>query len=75
MTVCRCTSHNGFLTERGYAEFAQRERERNEFDAMQAKLYLDRECSVSALVEVEDDSEYDPLHVELNSTFLQLESF
>ncbi len=63
--ACRCVSHNGFLTRRGY-----------ELAAEADGLYLDKVSSVSALVEVEDDADYDPLHVELNSeTFLQLEMF
>ncbi len=38
--------------------------------------YLDMSGSVSALVEVEDDFDYDPKHIELNTVrFLQLEMF
>jgi len=53
MTKCRCLSHNGFLTERGYAELAQR----NSLEGL-APLggteYVDSRVSVSALVEGED---------------------
>ncbi len=74
---CGCNSHGGFLTAKGLEEAAQRERWLTEVDAMDPGRYVDRVGSVSALVEVEDDSEYDSLHVELNhsSTFLQLEMF
>ncbi len=55
---------------------AQREDDRHGVDGMAASRYLDNRGSVSALVEVEDDSDYDELHVELNgSAFLQLEMF
>jgi len=55
---CLCLSHNGFLTERGYAELAQREHQLNVFcevglDSPVAVPYLDKVGSVSALVEVE----------------------
>ncbi len=50
---CQCLSHNGFLTERGYAELAQRERKRDSLDAMDTRLYLDKVGSVSAMVEGE----------------------
>ncbi len=63
---CDCHSHNGFLTEKGYAFLAQRELELGEVDFMPHSGYLDKSGSVSALVEVEDDFEYDPDHVELN---------
>jgi len=74
---CNCLSHNGFLTSAGYAEVAQRERERHGVDNMDASRYLDIPGSVSALIEIETDYVYDPTHVELNhrSTFLQLEMF
>jgi len=72
---CGCLSHNGFLTVRGY-ENAQREAGRREVDAMGPCRYLDSRVSVSAMVEVEDDFEYDPNHVELNhARLLQLEIF
>ena len=34
------------------------------------RLYLDKSGSVSALVEVEADVAYDPLHIELNELFV-----
>ena len=54
MTDCRCTSHNGFLTERGYAEVAQRSLEGLEVDAMESSRYVDRVVSVSGLRRDED---------------------
>ncbi len=75
MIKCGCLSHNGFLTVRGYAERAQRTSLEGLAPFGECE-YVDRVGSVSALVEVEDDFDYDPLHVELNtSTFLQLEMF
>ncbi len=52
---CGCLSHNGFLTRRGYEVAAEAD-----------GSYLDKVGSVSALVEVEDDFEYDLRHIELN---------
>ncbi len=77
MQTCKCLSHNGFLTAKGLAEAAQRERAGLELLAVgETRCYLDRVGSVSALVEVEEDYDYDVLHVELNgSTFLQMEMF
>jgi len=50
MTRCSCTAHDGFLTERGYAEVAQRERLLYEDLAVEETLgYLDRVGSVSGL--------------------------
>ena len=67
---------NGFLTAQGLALSAQRERERYGVDTMAPGRYLDKEGSVSALIEIEDDFEYDPKHVELNTAqLLQLEMF
>ncbi len=63
---CQCLSHNGFLTERGY-ELAQRSPAAFEtVDMFGDMCYLDKSVSVSALVEVEIDGEYDPNHTELN---------
>jgi len=63
---CSCRSHSGFLTAKGLEEAAQRELGLSEVDGMDASRYLDKSGSVSALVEVEDDFEYSPDHVELN---------
>ena len=73
---CGCRSHNGFLTERGYAELAQRGLEPTV--GYEVGLTRDEECvrldmsgSVSALVEVEGfhvfddeliDSQYQRFH-------------
>jgi len=46
-TSCRCLSHNGFLTVRGY-EDAQRRRESLGVDDTQLSMYLDKVVSVSA---------------------------
>ncbi len=76
MTDCGCRSHNGFLTSKGLEEAALRERESLELAGAVARRYLDRVGSVSALIEIENDYDYDVNHVELNrSTFLQLEMF
>ena len=56
---CLCHAHNGFLTRRGYATVAEAE----------GALYLDKVSSVSALVEVENDYDYDPTHKELNERY------
>ncbi len=55
---CSCHSHNGFLTDRGYAEVAQRSSEG--LDLFDMELTPDEECvrldtqgSVSALIEIE----------------------
>ncbi len=76
MADCGCRSHNGLLTAKGLAEAAQREACRQGVDGMAARRYLDKSGSVSALVEVEDDYDYDekmlgPFRPEL----LQLEMF
>ncbi len=66
---CSCHSHNGFLTERGYAELAQH----NSLEGLAPRVvsgYVDSRVSVSALVEVEDDSDYDESHRELNHRFI-----
>ena len=65
---CSCRSHNGFLTRLGYAEHAERTR----LAGADGSLYLDRVGSVSALVEVESDPDYDALHIELNGAAGQL---
>ncbi len=54
MRKCECLSHNGFLTDRGYAEVAQRELGLQGVDGTGASLYLDKSGSVSALAEAED---------------------
>jgi len=50
---CGCLNYNGFLTDRGYAEVAQRELELHGVDAMGSSRYLDIPGSVSALLELE----------------------
>ncbi len=78
MAECGCTSHGSFLTEKGLEEAAQRERQCHGLDTMEVARYLDNRSSVSAMVEVEDDFDYDPKHVEMNfrhPTFLQLVLF
>ena len=70
---CNCLSHNGFLTDRGLAEVAQRRALLPGVDNTGVSLYLDKVGSVSAMVEVEDDNEYDPLHIELNAPALILQ--
>ena len=47
---CGCTSHNGFLTKRGY-EFAQRSDDSLELAGRVATRYLDKVRSVSASTE------------------------
>jgi len=65
---CRCFSHDGFqLSPEG---LAQREFVLPGVDAMAIRPYVDKVGSVSALVEVEDDFDYDELHVELNQGFI-----
>ena len=62
---CTCRSHGGFLTQLGLEEAAQR----LSLEGLSPRgdlEYIDRVDSVSALVEVEDDFDYDPAHVELN---------
>ncbi len=69
MHNCHCRAHNGFLTAKGLEEAEQRRAnptELLEVDVGQLDLYLDKVGSVSALVEVEGDYDYDPRHVELN---------
>ena len=53
---CSCHSHNGFLTRRGHESLAEAAR----------LQYLDKVVSVSGLIEIENDFEYDPNHIELN---------
>jgi len=43
-------SRNGFLTDRGYAEVAQRAVDQFDLDVMAAKQYVDSRVSVSALL-------------------------
>jgi len=62
---CRCHSHGGFLTARGLRAVAQRSSLEGLLPRGDADM-VDRSVSMSALVEVEDDSEYDPNHIELN---------
>ena len=59
-------SRNGFLTERGYAEVAQ-QISLEGLTPTGASVRVDTSGSVSALVEVEDDFEYDENHKELNT--------
>jgi len=58
---CRCHSHGSFFTRRGY-EAARL----YGVDKTEESRYLDKVGSVSALVEVEEDYDYDPTHIELN---------
>ncbi len=46
-------ARNGFLTKRGLAEAAQRERESLELAGVVAMRYLDKVASVSGLVDVD----------------------
>jgi len=48
MPDCRCLAHNGFLTRRGYKVVRA-----IGLDKAEEFGYLDKVCSVSALVEVE----------------------
>ena len=75
--TCSCSSHNGFLTAKGLREAAKRSSLIRGLDARRYELHLDKVGSVSAMVEVEHDCDYDSKHVELNhrSSFLQLEIF
>ena len=78
MTDCHCHSHSGFLTRRGYRLVAQRRPVVHGVDCMATSRYLDKSGSVSALIEIENDYDYDPRHIELNrvgSALLQLEMF
>ncbi len=59
--MCDCSAHNGFLTAKGLAEAAQRERQLDGVDGMELFPYLDRVVSVSALVEVEETEMCDTL--------------
>ena len=61
---CTCLCHNGFLTERGYAELAQRSPEGLEVDGMAVRQYLDKVGSVSALAEAEDYHVFDGLLID-----------
>ncbi len=64
MSRCSCRSHGGFLTDRGYAEVAQRALEGLEGDAMAPVQYLDSRVSVSGL-ELERD-----LYLEVSDEYL-----
>ena len=76
---CECYSHNGFLTGRGYRAVAKG----LSLEGLRpcgVCYRVDRVGSVSALVEVEEDSVYDENHIELNmegprSVLLQMELF
>ncbi len=73
---CECTSHGGFLTRAGLARVAQR----TSLEGLVPRGdhgYVDTEGSVSALIEIENDYDYDPTHAELNTRaqLLQLEMF
>ncbi len=60
MSECGCLSHNGFLTERGYAELAERELEWPEAVDMSTRcLYLDKVGSVSGTRRDEDTIIFD----------------
>ena len=64
---CDCYSHNGFLTGRGYRAVAKG----LSLEGLRpcgVCYRVDRSVSMSALVEVEEDYEYDQRHVELNSS-------
>ena len=64
MRKCSCHSHGGFqLSPEG---LAQREFELPGVDGVDVSRYLDKVGSVSGLIEIENDFEYDPDHVELN---------
>ena len=69
MRKCGCHSHGGFqLSPEG---LAQRKFDLPGIDGVHVSRYLDKVDSVSALVEVEDDAEYDPDHVELNRRLIR----
>jgi hypothetical protein len=64
---CGCHSHNGFvLSPEGLAQQFSLEG----LAPRGADDYVDREGSVSALVEVEEDSIYDENHTELNQRLI-----
>ena len=64
MRDCGCHSHNGFrLSPEG---LAQRDDVGPELAGVVATRYLDKVGSVSAMVEVEDDFDYDADHNQLN---------
>jgi len=67
---CDCYSHNGFLTERGY-ELAQ-QMSLEGLTPFGDCVIVDKSGSVSALVEVEVDCEYDPEHTKLNRRFIHV---
>ena len=63
--ICKCSSHNGFLTAKGLAEAAQRERQLDGVDNMELFPYLDKVGSVSgsSLVAIHwDDALVDQQH-------------
>ena len=57
---CSCHSHDSFLTVRGYAENAQRERESLELAGVVASRYLDLVGSVSGLRRDETSLDWPP---------------
>ncbi len=62
---CTCHSHGGFVLKRGPSGPAQ-QLSLEGLAPRGGNGYLDRVGSVSALIEIEDDFEYDANHVELN---------
>ena len=68
MRKCGCHSHGGFLLSP--EGLAQRELRLPGVAGMRSSCYVDRVGSVSVLVEVEDDFEYDQNHVELNQRLI-----
>jgi len=66
--ICGCHSHDGFqLSPEG---LAPRKRQRYGLDTMDMFEDIDTVGSVSALVEVEDDFDYDSDHIELNQRLI-----
>ena len=53
MTKCSCHAHNGFLTAKGLEEAAQRERMLPGVADMALSQYLDKEVSVSGMLQDE----------------------
>ncbi len=63
MTDCRCISHGGFLTKRGYRLVAQQ----NSLEGLAPRgvhAYVDRVGSVSALAEAEEFHVFDDALIE-----------
>ena len=67
MSKCSCWSHNGFVLKEALSPegLAQRMVDKGLTPRGVGDI-VDKSVSVSALVEVEDDFDYDPRHVELN---------